>query len=265
MTVDAAQTIDDRRLPRISGAVNLRDLGGYRTADGHQLRWGVLFRSGSLAEVSAEAWSQLQALGIRAICDLRTTDERQRAPFPWAAAAGLNYYCRDYRSSFGELRRLMTSSLPSADAAREGMLAAYRRLPFEQAPAYRQVFLNLAENQVPMIFNCSAGKDRTGVAAALLLAALGVPTKIIIEDFVLTNTTGRLRERLAGLSANGSLATHPADVVNAVLSADPSYLTAAFDEVTTRCGSIEIYCEAELGIRADELSRIRSNLLERSQ
>jgi hypothetical protein len=83
---------------------------------------------------------------------------------------------------------MLRSGFPSAEAARSGMIAGYREVPYQLAPAYRALFGYLKAGAVPLVFNCAAGKDRAGTAAALLLTALGVPREIVVEDYLLTNT-----------------------------------------------------------------------------
>jgi len=250
-----------QRLLPLQGGRNFRDLGGYEAHDGRRVRWGQVFRSGSLAGLTAADWEGLQARGVRVLCDLRTNMERQHEPFPWAQAPGISYFARDYNSSFGELRRLMSAGLPSGAVVREAMINSYRQLPFEQAPSYRRLFTHLAANEIPMVFNCSAGKDRAGTAAALLLGALGIPRETIVEDFELTNSVGRLREVL-GRTTGSLLSMLPGEVADAILGADPDYIAAALGSVEERHGSIEGYLDQVLEIDAAALERIRGNLLE---
>ena len=158
----------ERVLP-LEGGRNFRDLGGYATADGGRVKWGRLYRSGSMARLTVADYDYLSKLGIRVVCDLRTTEERHAEPNKWQEIAQLSYWTRDYTMSFGELRRLMASDLATAEQAKAAMLGVYQQLPFEQAPSYRELFRRLAGGELPLAFNCSAGKDRAGTAAALTL------------------------------------------------------------------------------------------------
>jgi protein-tyrosine phosphatase len=251
------------RVARLQGGRNFRDLGGYETRDGRRLKWGRLFRSGSLSSLTQADWDVLMAHGIRAVCDLRTTQEREREPFMWADAPGLTYFARDYATSFAELRRAMTAQLPTGDAARAAMVAAFRNLPYEQAPAYRRLFVHLAANDLPMIFNCSAGKDRAGTAAALVLCALGVPRETIVEDFVLTDAVGDLRQSMLRRADEASLLSRqPPEIADAILGAHPEYIDAALTVVESRHGSIEGYMREVLDLDGPALTRIRENLLD---
>ena len=254
--------VNERRVPPLQGGRNFRDLGGYAAADGRRVKWGVIFRSGSLAGLTQADWDTLTARRVRAVCDLRTTREREAEPFAWKDA-GLEYFARDYATSFGELRKVLATNLATEAAARAAMVSGYRELPFEQSQAYGQIFLHLRRNDVPLIFNCSAGKDRAGTAAALVLGALGVKRDAIIEDFVLTNQVLDLRKALTSSVGDASLMSgRPTAVVTAILDADAQYIEAALDSVEEKHGSIEGYLRDVLSVDDRDLVSIRGNLLE---
>jgi protein-tyrosine phosphatase len=250
------------RLPPLDGSRNFRDLGGYSGADGRRVRWGRLYRSGTLAGLTVAGHAQLRALGIGAVCDLRTSAERAGQPYDWCAAAGMVYWSRDYATSFGELRAVLGAALPSAAAARAAMMNGYRELPYEQAPAYRELFRMIGAGALPLVFNCSAGKDRAGTAAALVLSALGVPRDRVIEDYRLTDTVWDYRVALGDHGRESMVARQPWDVVEAVYTADPAYIGAALDAIVARSGSLAAYLDDVLDVDADRLAAIRSNLLE---
>src|SRR5690348_14527454 len=106
-----------RVLP-LEGGRNFRDLGGYATEDGRRVRWGVLFRSGSLTGLTRADWDHLASRGVRALCDLRSTSERQNEPFLPADLPAAKYWARDYTTSFAELRGMLRGSFATGDAAR---------------------------------------------------------------------------------------------------------------------------------------------------
>lgn len=246
------------RVLLLEGGRNFRDLGGYATQDGRRLKWGKLYRSGSMADLTEAAYARLAELGVRVICDLRTTSERETSPVDWRRVPNLSYWARDYDMSFGDLRAVIGSHLPTAEMARAAMVTAYRALPFEQAPAYGELFRRLAANEAPLVFNCSAGKDRTGVAAALILTALGVPEATIVEDYLLSNTA---YDRSA--SATGARLAHISqEVTDAILGVDDSYIRAALAAIDAAHGSMEGYLQTELGLTAEALGRLRDHLLE---
>ena len=247
----------ERLLP-LEGGRNFRDLGGYPTQDGRRLRWGKLYRSGSMAALTEAAYAQLADLGVRFVCDLRTTSERAASPVEWRRVPNLSYWARDYDMSFGDLRGLLASGMATEADARAAMVAGYRKLPFEQAPAYRELFRRLADGEVPLVFNCSAGKDRTGVAAALILDALGVTQETIVEDYLLSNTTF---DR-SGATATALMARGEPGVVAAILGVDASYIAAALAAVEDGHGSAARYLQDQLDVSARDLRAIQNLLLE---
>jgi protein-tyrosine phosphatase len=253
----------ERVLP-LEGGRNFRDLGGYGVADGRRVKWGRIYRSGSMAELTLTDYDYLSNLGIRVVCDLRTPEERHAEPNKWQQVAKVSYWTRDYAMSFGELRKLMASGLPTAQQAKEAMMAGYRELPFEQAPAYRELFKRLAAGEIPLAFNCSAGKDRAGTAAALILTALGVPRETVTKDYALSDKVVDFRRTYAA-KANGRsspLEKMPPDIVTAILSSDPDYIRAALAAIEERHGSVEQYLQDELDVTARDLDAIRQQLLE---
>jgi len=256
--------IDERRIIALEGGRNFRDIGGYRTQDGRSVKWGMIFRSGSMAGLTPADYERLAKLSIKIICDLRTVHEREMEPNDWHRAANIMYWARDYGEGFGELRSLMGSSLSTPEAARAAMINGYRRLPFQQAPAYKEVFRRLAAGEMPLAFNCSAGKDRAGTAAALILSALGVPREMILEDYLLTDRIidfksvfmERARQR------KSTLMYQSPDILAAILKSDAVYLNAAFDAIEQKHGSVAAYLEGALGVDQEAMYAIHQRLLE---
>ncbi|CAN7183741.1 tyrosine-protein phosphatase [Phenylobacterium sp. LjRoot225] len=246
------------RVILLEGGRNFRDLGGYVARDGRRLKWGRLYRSGSMAALTEAAYVQLAELGVRVICDLRTTSERETSPVDWRKVPNLSYWARDYDLSFGDLRAVIASDLPTAEQASAAMVTAYRELPFEQAPAYGELFRRLADGEAPLVFNCSAGKDRTGVAAALILQALGVPEETIVEDYLLSNLA---YDRAASATA-AALAHIDPEVTAAILGVDDRYIRAALAAIDDAHGSVERYLQDQLGLTGDALGRLEAHLLE---
>ena len=249
-----------RVLP-LEGGRNFRDLGGYATEEGRHVRWGVLFRSGSLAGLTPADWNHLAVRGVRALCDLRSTAERQSEPVLLADIPSVSYWSRDYTTNFAELRGMLRTPFTTGDAARQAMISGYRELPFEQAVGFRQLFASLKAGHIPLIFNCSAGKDRAGTAAALILRALGVPRVTVVEDFVLTNEVLDLQKILLQRPGT-SLAKHPPEVVGAITRADPDYIQTALDSIDERHGSIAGFLRDELDVSEREMQLIKNTLLE---
>lgn len=142
------------------------------------------------------------------------------------------------------------------------MIDLYRDILFEQMPSYRALFEHLAVGRLPILFHCAVGKDRTGVAAALLLDLVGVSRETIIEDYVLTD---QFVERGLALVRTDPWARHLRGVDEAIwapiMAADPAYLNAMFHVLEGRYGSAEGYIRGELGLDSDAVRTIRTRLL----
>jgi protein-tyrosine phosphatase len=256
------QTLDARRVIPLEGGRNFRDLGGYTTLDGRRVKWGKLFRSGSMASLTPADYDRLSKLAIRTVCDLRTVQERAAEPNKWREVANIGYWAREQGESFGELRKVMAAGLSTPEMARSAMIEGYRQLPFDQAPAHRALFSRLCAGEVPLVFNCAAGKDRAGTAAALILSALGVPRETVVDDYVLTDRVVDLEAIFMDRKRNGELTNLSRSVASAILKADPSYLHAALDAVEERHGTVAAYLHEALGVTDQALFNMRQSLLE---
>ena len=256
--------IDARRIIALEGGRNFRDLGGYRTQDGRSVKWRKIFRSGSMSGVTQADQEQLARLSIRTICDLRTIHERESDPCNWHRTSEITYWARDYVEGFGELRKLMASPLATKEDARSAMIEGYRRLPFQQAPGYQELFKRLAAGELPLAFNCSAGKDRAGTAAALILSALGVPRETLLQDYLLTDRIVNFKSLFMqrAQQRQSSLASQSEEIIAAVLGTDVAYLNAALDAVEQQHGSVTGYVQEVLGVDRSALSDMQQLLLE---
>jgi len=244
----------------LEGGVNFRDLGGYETSDGRAVRRGVLFRSGSTAGLTAADHEYLKALNIEVVADLRSTDERMREPARWPDGENAPRRLeRDYELEFGEVIAVMRNA-PTRDAARAAFAGFYRKLPQQFATQYRQMFDELLAGNAPLAFNFSAGKDRTGVAAALLLTALGVPQERVMEDYLLSNRYYKPKPFSADATDDPTarlFSRLPPDVIEVFMGVDASFLDAAFAGMADEFGSVDKYFEVGLGVDAADREKLR--------
>lgn len=254
---------DQRRFLRLEGVRNARDLGGYRTRDGRTVRWGRVYRTGALGEATPRDIDALVARGIRVVCDLRSGPERVAAPDHWLEAAGIAVWGQPAAEEVGDSHALLRACLVDAERTRAVMTQAYRAMPYLQTAAFGAVFARLARGETPLLLHCSAGKDRSGGAAALLLLALGVPGDTVLEDYLLSNEDfdGLCRDFLR----NPRHAAAHGDAARAwlpLIDSDPGYIAALLEAVYSRHDTVEDYLAAELGIGAGELAALRGHLLE---
>ena len=241
----------------LEGGFNFRDLGGYLTADGRRVRSGKVYRSGSMHALTEADQRAIASLGIRVVFDLRSNHERTHSPFVASEDWPPVYWARDYAHSSADLRRLQTPDA-SADHARELMLGLYRDLPFDHADSFRALFETLAAGDLPLVFNCAAGKDRTGAAAILLLDALGVPRETILADYLATNhVRDTIRERLGGEFDEAAL-----QVWAPVFGCEPAYAETLYASIESAHGSFAAYRRDILGLDEALEQRLRDQLLE---
>jgi len=188
---DASGAYVEGRLLPFEGAEHFRDLGGYETRDGRQVRWGRAFRSGQLSELSEQDLEAFSDLGIRLVVDFRSESERKAEPDrlpseppPRVVLAPIGTEGVDPQ----ELReKILSGDLEGLDLD-AWMVEGNRRFVLDFSERYREMFGQiLSPDSVPFVVHCSAGKDRAGLASALILLALGVPEEQVMEDFLLTN------------------------------------------------------------------------------
>ena len=256
-----SETVIERSGLPLASAFNLRDFGGYPTADGRMIRRGMLYRSGTMALLTPEDSAQLRSLGIRAICDFRRPGERKSEPTS-GHDASVDYYCRDYSGATGVLVDMVRQERTTAADMKAAMLAVYHEIATDHAEAYAAMFRQMLEGHLPILINCSAGKDRTGAGAAMVLAALGVSRDVIVEDYLLTNSHADWTWRLAqGESHLSRLKQARADVLEPLLVADVAYLQALFNHFDTLHGGVDGYLRDVLGVGASEQAALREALL----
>ncbi|MDE2006103.1 MAG: tyrosine-protein phosphatase [Rhodospirillales bacterium] len=244
-------------LPRavpLDGVSNFRDLGGWR-ATGSRVRFGRVFRSASLADMTAADAGRIAALGIRAVCDLRGRREAAAAPFPAALLPGIALHALPIEPTVGaSLRDILATRAATGRDATELMIAAYEAYAEEWSHRYRAIFDLLADPVGgAVLFHCSAGKDRTGFGAALILTALGVSEADVMEDYLATNRLWR------GDAEMGS--GLPREAAAVLLTVQPLLLRAAFDAIG-RLGGFARYAASRLGLDPAGLAVLHATLLE---
>lgn len=271
--VHAEEPLIDGRVLPLEGGSNFRDMGGYETADGRVVRRGVLFRSGAMTSLTTEDRQYLDRLDFKMVYDLRGRDERELFPNHWAEDTDLDYRYHDYGRE--EMTRSGASrTLFDEVDSDELMPLVYRAMPDFLAQQLADLFDVLISEQTPLVVNCSAGQDRTGLATALILHALGVPRDTIVEDYLLStqyrNTGAELGD--VDLSAatesnefarmmlrHGEAHGQPKPLVN---RDGRPYLLFALDEITRRYGDVNGYLDEVLGVDAVRMEKLRTLYLE---
>jgi protein-tyrosine phosphatase len=257
------KTESPERILHLPSGHNFRDIGGYQAADGRTVKWRQVFRSGYMSRIAGEDAAQLQALGINTICDLRANDEREERPTVWHVGSQTELWARDHEFSAGSLAELATRPDLMASQTRDSMFEIYRLLPHEQTESYRELFNRIASGRIPILFNCSAGKDRTGLATALILTILGVPRAVIDADYLLSNgVLEGLIDYMKTSPKYRQLATERLDLAMPMLRVEADYLETSFAVIERDHGTVERYLDEALGISGDAQEAIRANLLD---
>jgi protein-tyrosine phosphatase len=249
---------------------NLRDIGGYTTHDGSLVRRGVAYRSSQLHPVAPDDMKKLVALGLKNDFDLRAAGEREAKPDQLPAGVKnvwLNVLADAKDTNPAEVEEMLGNPKAANSALGNGkgaakFMDAYRQfvtLPSAKA-AFRQLFIELGEkDQLPSLFHCTTGKDRSGWAAAALLTLLGVSEEKVYEDYLRSNEyiLPAYKQAIDDFVAEGGDPSIPQDL----LGVKTEYLQSSFVEVKTQYGSIEEYFEKGLGIDEAGQQQLRDRFL----
>ena len=251
----------------VPGALNVRDLGGYTTRDGMQVRWGSVYRSASLGAVTPAGDTVLTGLGLREVVDFRSSAEiaangADVLP-PGVADVNLPIDTGDAGGSLGSLTPAQFTALFGNGQAAADMQQVYQQ--FVTSAADRQQFSTALKaiadgGSSPLLYHCSAGKDRTGWMSAVLLTALGVPRNQVYADYLLSDQ--ELAASNAALEAELNEAGYDAALLVPLLTVDSSDLDTAFAEVEQEYGSMDSYLTQGLGLDRNTLNELRTRLLQ---
>lgn len=251
---DADDRSEELRVLRLQGASNFRDLGGYRAHEGRTVRWRKIFRSDHLGRLTPEDEAALSALGLRRVLDFRGQQERAAMPNRLSSAAqhalGIEPTVVQRMQDLAAAGQRMTAAL-----AVELMKELYRALVHDQAHRFAELFEHLLQTDTPVVFHCTAGKDRTGFAAALILHALGVPREVVLQDYLLTNA----------LYQPPPVPPHtdtPAEALAVLWRVQADFLGAAFETLEAAHGGIDRYLEQRLRVGPAERAVLMERYLE---
>lgn len=241
----------------LDGAVNFRDLGGYRASDGRRVRSGHIYRSDDLARLTDSDVRILSDLDVRTLCDLRSVSEQAERPDRVSNEPAVRIHSipiTPYRAD--ELVTDVRAGKLSVSEIRTRVREIYRQLALREVAKYATLFeALLLPAALPAVVHCTSGRDRTGFGVALVLVALGVPRATIVYDFAISDRFPRDLSFLLGDSVSP-------EIVATLTQAHPGYLAAAFDTIVATWGSEQDYLRDALGLTADRLARLRSLLLE---
>ncbi|MCS6836485.1 MAG: tyrosine-protein phosphatase [Anaerolineae bacterium] len=252
------------RLISLPSLPNLRDFGGYPTRDGRRVKRGLLYRASSLAHLSDDDLTKLEELGLRLICDLRTPEEVAEAPdrLPQSAEY-LHLPAHAAHNSRPSLRNVFGMMMKRGYLERI-LPRLYTEVMIDQNPhVFAEIFRRVAEGQLPLLIHCTAGKDRTGLSAALLLSWLGVEDELIVQDYSISNLFyddfARISSRL--LKQLGQLGIKEAEVYP-LMVADPRTMETTLAHIRHYYGSVEAYLRGPGGLDTATLQAVKERLIE---
>jgi protein-tyrosine phosphatase len=261
---------DQSPVHSLVGVQNFRAVGGFRTRDGGRVRNGQIWRSARLDQVTHADCEQIVSLGIRVVADLRTALERTTWPTNPALLGRVRHLCWDLPdppTDTANARQTLRERLrreEDQEQLREVVAAVYAQIAESHATLLRGLYLEIASGDSPILIHCSAGKDRTGVAIALLLDVLHVDRPDILDNYALSEDLldwARLDVSAtlgAGASASEDI---PPTVRSLLLRSDRRYLQAVFDQIEQRYGSTERFLP-QIGVSPDAIARLRQRLVE---
>ena len=258
------QSFQSEKFRKLSmdGSYNTRELGGYKTTDGKSVKWGVLFRSDKLSDISLEDQKYLKNLGIQRIVDFRSKAEK--AEDPDKIPEGVTYIEMPIEVD-GAMRTKIEAILKGEinRNVKDFLIEANEEFIKNYSHIYSKFLKDLAKEQKPTMFHCTAGKDRAGFAAAITLIAIGVSKEDAINDYMKTNeyTAERIDEMISKIELM-SLYQTDGELLRPLLGVEREYLEAAFKAAENEYGSIENYIRSGLNISEKEIQQLRSFLLE---
>jgi protein-tyrosine phosphatase len=248
----------------LQGTPNFRDFGGYRTADGRQVKWGYLFRSGQLSNLSDRDLELLASLNLDLICDFRRLEEQEgepsRLPEQRPRVASLPIIPGSNSRFFEEAEEREGAD---RQAMYDFMVEINRDFAEGQTETYATMFREiLALEDTRFLVHCAAGKDRTGFAAALVLLALGVPREMVMQDYMMTARYFNPEGELERLRHKYQMEDMDAQAILPMLEVHENYLARALDSIGRNYKSVEAYLEEALGVGPAELDELRARYLE---
>lgn len=256
--------------PELAAVRNFRDVGGLPTVDGRRVRYGVLFRSGHLAHATEQDAAFLSSLGLHTIFDFRNaSDQKLEGPdvelpgvrnvnLPLTDPADGSEFWKMVRD--GDLDQLRALLADGKGANR--MINSYRAIVKQRTAEHSQVLHSLAEDSVPALMHCAAGKDRAGLSIAITLLAVGVEREAIVTDYLESNAAHRRYKVHRSSTSDSAYSPEVMELLSPLFDARAEYLAAAFETIEETWGGVDAYLEQGLGITPELRDRLRERLLD---
>ncbi len=249
-----------KREIKLQGAINFRDVGGYTTTDGRHVKWGKIYRSATLDKLTSEDLKKIQNLSVNYVADFRGPYEVKQAPDK--LPQGLTRVSLPAGSeNIGDSNYM--KSIMKNMALGDSFIVGFYSNTTSFKNRYKPVFEELLQlnKDSALLFHCTAGKDRTGIAAALILYALGVSKDTIMQDYLATNyyRSAENERAIAGMVKNYGLNE---TVATSMMAAKANYLDATFKSIIRQYGSVDNFLATEMGMDKKKIKKLRQLYLD---
>ncbi|MBN8854630.1 MAG: tyrosine-protein phosphatase [Sphingobacteriales bacterium] len=259
--IGMAQVKDSaRREIKLQGAINFRDIGGYPTKDGGHVKWGKIYRSAALNNLTPDDLRELQHLSLAFVADFRGPYEVRVAPDRLPVnVTRLSLPAGSEAIGDTGYMRNMIQRMRISDSVMYDFYGDVAPFHARYEPVFEEL-LTLNKDSA-LLFHCTAGKDRTGIAAALILYALGVDEQTIMNDYAATNyyRDAENKRAIAGMMKIYGLSEAAA---TNMMAAREDYLRATFAAIRAKYGTVDYYLEKEMGLDKEKLRKLRSLYVE---
>ena len=248
----------------MQGTPNFRDFGGYPTTDGRSVKWGFLFRSGQLSNLSDQDVALLATLELDLVCDFRRLEEQEADPsrlpvsnppriasLPISPGSNAQFF-EQVGGQFGDRQAMF-----------DFMVDINRDFAEAQSETYAQMFREILDvEDARFLVHCAAGKDRTGFAAAIILLALGVSQDVVMQDYMLTQRFFSPHQEIDRLRQKYQMQQMETESILPMLEVHEDYLSRALTAIAQNYSSIEVYLEEALGLGSTEVAQLRTRYLD---
>jgi protein-tyrosine phosphatase len=248
---DSSIVFNPKRAIKLEGTSNFRDLGGYPTTEGKTVAWGKIYRSADISKLTDKDLSTLENLRLETVCDFRGPDELKTSPDK--IPTGINYL----NLPAGSEKVQINANYMSMN--RDSMMLSFYSRTDHLVAKYKPMFeslLNLSQDK-SFMFHCTAGKDRTGIGAALILSALGVSKEYVIADYAATNTFWKNETMIEMMIKSGM----PKENAKALMAADPAYIILFLNTIDKQYGSMSNFLENEIKLDKKKVKALKKAFL----
>ncbi|ELC8442725.1 tyrosine-protein phosphatase [Clostridium perfringens] len=264
---DGEEIVVAERILPLKNFSNFRDLGGYETQDGRNVKWGLFYRSEDLSDLKGDDLKYFESLGIKYVLDYRSKEEVLNNPdvqidlVKNINISGMNLKGNDNLDMTGYIKDILSGgkmTISPEELLKEG----YEMMPLNN-PAYKELFTLFKEpKNMAILQHCTAGKDRTGIGSALVLLALNVPEEIVIQDYLESNKTRKaFNDKVMSAFKDYIKDEKLKSSIEGMLGVDKSLINSSLDTIKNKYGTYERYFEEEYGLDCNKLKELRDAYL----